>query len=480
MSGAVLRLALGRLCNNVGQTDGRKGMSFLAEAEAMKPYLCEWRGSYHGEAAAVVFPSCTQDVIRLVELAREKNAHLVPQGGNTGLVGGQIAFDKERAIVVSLERMNRILHIDKKNNTLSCEAGCLLADVRAQAEAKNRLFPLSLASEGSCRIGGLLSTNAGGCGVLRYGSAGDLLLGLEVVLADGSVWDGLRSLRKDNTGYDLKRLFVGAEGTLGIITRAVLRLYPRPRSKTCAFVAIASPAAALSLLRDSEDKRGGEFSAFELIPRLALEMVLRHIPSARRPMALHAPWYVLIELSSACGQEEANRMLEEFLEENFTQNTVLDGVVAINSVQEAAFWLLRESISEAQKLEGESIKHDVSVAVSRIPEFLMRASQAVEVALEGVRVVAFGHVGDGNIHFNLSQPKNMEKKAFQGEAERLTRIVYDLVGDMNGSISAEHGIGIAKLGENSRWKSKVEIGLMRTLKEALDPRGVFNPGKLVK
>lgn len=479
MSGADLRAALERLCTDGCQAGKNRGMSFFGDSEVMAPYLCEWRGIYKGEAAAVVFPSCTEDVVRLVELAREKSAHLVPQGGNTGLVGGQIAFDKEHAIVVSLKRMNRISHIDTEDNTLTCEAGCLLADARTQAESANRLFPLSLASEGSCCIGGLLSTNAGGCGVLRYGSAGDLLLGLEVVLADGSVWNGLQSLRKDNTGYDLKRLFVGAEGTLGIITQAVLRLIPLPHSKICTFVAIASPTAGLAYLRQAEALSGGEISAFELMSRLALKMVLRHIPSARAPLDLGAPWYLLVELSSAREQEEAAMIMEKILEEGITQNLILDGVMAMNSAQAAAFWLLRESVSQAQKQEGQSIKHDVSVAVSKIPEFLERASRAVEEALEGIRVVAFGHMGDGNIHFNLLQPEQMRKDAFLGEEEKLHRVVYDLVGEMNGSISAEHGIGIVKLVENSRWKSKVEVGLMRTLKDALDPGKMFNPGKLV-
>ena len=472
MSATEIRAALQRLCEN-------KAMTFIGDPDEMIPYLREWRDAYRGEAAAVAFPTCAEDVVALVTLAREQGAHLVPQGGNSGLVGGQIAFDSERAIVVSLARMNRILHVDPDDNTLTCEAGCIVADVQAAAADVERLFPLSLSSEGSCRIGGVLSTNAGGCGVLRYGSAGDLLLGLEVVLADGSVWDGLRKLRKDNTGYDLKRVFVGAEGTLGIITKAVLRLFPQPRSTSCALVALPEPAAGLSLLREAEAMSGGTVSAFELLPRIALEMVLRHTPEARAPMSLESPWYVLVEMASAGEQQEATAMMEIILERGVTKGWVLDGVVAMNKAQENAFWLLRESVSESQKREGGSIKHDVSVAVSKVPEFLAIASRQVEAALDGVRVVAFGHMGDGNIHFNLSQPEGMSREAFAREAERLHRIVYDVVGGMGGSISAEHGIGIVKLEENARWKSDVEMNLMGALKATLDPDGIFNPGKLV-
>ena len=474
MSAAELRAALERLCKE------RPDLRFLSDSEEMTPYLREWRDAYRGEAAAVALPSSVEDVVALVKLAREcDGVHLVPQGGNTGLVGGQIAFDSEHAITVSMARMNRILEIDPANNTLTCEAGALLADVQAAADDANKLFPLSLASQGSCRIGGVLSTNAGGCEVLRYGCAGDLLLGIEVVLSDGSVWDGMRPLRKDNTGYDLKRLFIGAEGTLGIITRAVLRLFPKPRSLMCAFVGIDSPSAGLSLLREAEEMSGGEVTAFELMPRIAIEMVERHTPSIRIPLESDAPWYVLLEISSSREEKDATDRTEKILANAFDKNLILDGTIANSKAQEENFWSIRESISESQKREGGSIKHDVSVSVSRMPEFLERATRAVEEALAGIRVVAFGHMGDGNIHFNLSQPTDMERDAFMLESERFHRIVYDIIADMGGSISAEHGIGIAKLEENARHKSGVEQNLMRALKRALDPGGIFNPGKLI-
>ena len=474
MNAHTLHAALAQMCAE-GAYAERK---FLASAAEMAPYLREWRDVWRGEAAAVALPSCTADVAGLVRLARRHGAHLVPQGGNTGLVGGQIAFDRQRAIVVSLKRMNRILRVDAAENALTCEAGCLLADVQAAAETAGRLFPLSLASQGSCSIGGVLSTNAGGCGVLRYGSAGDLALGLEAVLADGSVWDGRRALRKDNTGYDLKRLFIGAEGSLGIVTGAVLRLFARPRSSVCAFAATPTPEAGLSLLRAAEEASGGEVSAFELLPRIALELVARHIPAARLPLPPKAPWHVLVEISSARRQAEAAGVMERILQAGFDNGWVTDAVMAQNTAQEAEFWLVRESVSEAQKREGGSIKHDVAVPVSQVPAFLRRAAEAVQAALPGARVVAFGHVGDGNIHFNLSQPEGMGRQAFAREAGRLQRIVYDLVGEMGGSISAEHGIGVAKREENARWKPPEELELMRKLKRALDPDGIFNPGKL--
>lgn len=474
MSAEELRNALENLCKE------RKDLRFVSDSSEMTPYLREWRDAYRGEAAAVALPSSVEDVVALVKLAHEfPGVHLVPQSGNTGLVGGQIAFDSACAITVSMARMNRILEVDAADSTLTCEAGALLTDVQAAAADADRLFPLSLASQGSCRIGGVLSTNAGGCEVLRYGCAGDLLLGVEVVLADGNVWDGMRMLRKDNTGYDLKRLFVGAEGTLGIITRAVLRLFPKPRSLVCAFVGIGSPSAGLSLLREAEEMSGGEVTAFELMPRIAVDMAERHTPSVRIPLTSNAPWYVLMELSSSREQENAVEMMEGILANAFDKALVLDGTIASNKAQEESFWLIRESIPESQKREGGSIKHDVSVSVSLMPEFLERATQAIEKALADIRVVAFGHMGDGNIHFNLSQPPGMEREMFSLESERLHRIVYDIISDMGVSISAEHGIGIAKLKENARHKSGVEQNLMRTLKNALDPDGIFNPGKLI-
>lgn len=442
----------------------------------MMPYLDEQRGLYQGSALAVLRPGSTQEVAALVRACAQAGIAMVPQGGNTGLCGGGVPDG--RAVVISTERLNRIREIDPVNFTLTAEAGCVLATLQAAAEDRDCLFPLALAAEGSCRIGGNISTNAGGVAVLRYGNTRDLVLGLEVVLPDGQVWDGLRPLRKDNTGYDLKHLFVGAEGTLGIVTACVLKLFPRPREMATAMVALPDPAAALSILAAARAASGDAVTACELIPRIGVDLCVRHVASTRDPFDAPHPWVMLIELSSSRpgGLGEA---LESVLADALERGQALDAVIAESGEQRKALWRIREGVPEAQKKEGGSIKHDVAVATSRVPEMLERCTAAVEAALPGVRVVAFGHLGDGNIHFNLSQPVSADKQTFLEAWKTMNRIVHDIVADMGGSVSAEHGIGMLKIEEMARYKSPVELDLMHRIKTAIDPKGLMNPGKVL-
>ncbi len=461
---------------------GPKG--WLDEPAAMAPYLKEERGLYVGRAPAVIRPASTAEVAAVVKLCAEAGIAIVPQGGNTSLVGGGVPHDHGGEIVLSLSRLNRVREVDPLNYTITVEAGAVLANVQQAAAAVDRLFPLSLGAEGTCQIGGNLSTNAGGISVLRYGMERDLVLGLEVVLPDGTVWDGLRSLRKDNTGYDLKQLFIGAEGTLGVITAAVLKLFPRPREVETAFVAVRDPAAAIELLARARNGSGDAVGAFELISQTALEMVLRHIPGTVAPLADHHDWYVLIELSSSTTGGALKTSLERVLAEALEAGLVPDAVIAASAQQAQALWRLRETITEAQKPEGGSIKHDVSVPVSKVAAFIAAAGEACESRLPGIRVVAFGHVGDGNIHFNLSQPAGEAKDgaaraAYLARWGEFNRLVHDIVSEMGGSISAEHGIGRLKREELAHYKSAVEIELMRALKRTLDPKNIMNPGKVV-
>jgi FAD/FMN-containing dehydrogenase len=451
----------------------------LADPQGMAPFLTDWRGRYSGQASCVVKPANTGEVASAVELITACGAPVVPQGGNTGLCGGATPDVSGDAVVVNLSRMNRIRALDAANNTITAEAGCLLVQVQEAAASADRLFPLSLAAEGSCEIGGNLSTNAGGVHVLRYGNARELVLGLEVVLPDGRIWDGLRGLRKDNTGYDLKHLFVGAEGTLGIITAAVLKLFPRPRATAVAWLAIDSPAAAVELLGRLRARFGERVTAFELIGRSALDLVLKNIPGARDPLATPAPWSLLVELSETQPDFDIAQALERALAGEIEAGRILDAAIASSLAQVEALWRLRENCSEAQKVEGISIKHDVSVPVSRIPDFLERADAALRAAFPGVRIVAFGHVGDGNLHYNLSKPQAAANAEFIALTPQANRIVHDIVADLGGSISAEHGIGQLKRGEILRYKSAVEMELMRAVKKALDPRNLMNPGKVL-
>ncbi|PKO41750.1 MAG: hydroxyacid dehydrogenase [Betaproteobacteria bacterium HGW-Betaproteobacteria-6] len=445
----------------------------LTEPADMAPFVTDWRGRYRGAAQCVVRPGNSTEVAAVVKACAEAGVAIVPQGGNTSLCGAATPDDSGGAVVVSLSRLNRILTVDRENSTISVEAGCTLAAVQEAARAADRLFPLALASEGTCQIGGNLSTNAGGVQVLRYGNTRELTLGLEVVLPNGDIWNGLRGLRKDNTGYDLKQLFIGAEGTLGIITGAVLKLFPLPKRLLTCWLNVVSPAAAVDLLNSAKTDFDAQLTAFELVSETALGLVLEHIPDTMRPCE-PSPWYVLAEFSDA---EPA--AVEAWLAGRIDSGDVSDGVVAQSETQAKKLWALRESISEAQKIEGISIKHDISVPVSRIPEFLATADAALASAFPGIRVVAFGHVGDGNLHYNLSQADAHDNAAFLASESEVHRIVHDAVHALNGSISAEHGIGQLKREEILRYKSAVDVALMHSLKQALDPRGLMNPGKVL-
>ncbi|HXN16616.1 MAG TPA: FAD-binding oxidoreductase, partial [Usitatibacter sp.] len=443
------------------------------------PHEVDWREQYHGKAAAVVKPATTGEVSRVVALLSQARIPMVPQGGNTSLCGASVPDESGIEVVVNLSRMNRVRSVDSANNTMTAEAGCVLAALQAVAEQHDRLFPLSLGAEGSCEIGGNLSTNAGGTAVLRYGNTRDLVLGLEVVLPDGQIWDGLRALRKDNTGYDLKQLFVGAEGTLGIITAAVLKLFPKPRSRATALIGLESPAASVELLSRLRDSCGERLSGYELIGRVCLELVFRHIPDSRDPLRITYPWYVLAELTDSTEGAALEALLEEALAQAAESQTIRDAVIASSETQRRSLWQLRENISEAQKLDGASIKHDVSVPVSRVPELIARAGDALLRRFPGIRIVAFGHVGDGNIHYNCSKAERQEAQDFFAEAPTVNRIVYDVVHALGGSISAEHGLGRLKREEIKRYKSSLELELMRRIKRTLDPYGLMNPGKVL-
>ncbi len=446
----------------------------LTAPEALAPYLEESRGRFRGEALAAARPASTADVAAVLAACHAHGVGVVPQGGNTGRCGG--ALPAAGQIVLSLERMDCIRTVDTVNFTLSAEAGCILAEVQAAARAAGRLFPLSLGAEGSCRIGGNLATNAGGTNVLRYGNARELCLGLEVVLADGRVWDGLRGLRKDNTGYDLRDLFIGSEGTLGVITAAVLKLFPLPRAHAVALVALQDPARALALLARARETSGDTLTSFELMPRIALGAACAHVPGCRMPFDM-PPWTVLLELAG--GDPGLPDVLERLLAEAWAAGEILDAAFARSEAQAADFRRLREAVVEAQKHLGASLKHDVAVPVSRVPEFIREAARACEAQIPGVRVYAFGHVGDGNVHFNLSQPDGMARDAFLAQAEAAARTVHGLAVGLGGSFSAEHGIGCLKTAEMARFKTPLELELMRTLKAALDPKGILNPGKVL-
>jgi len=454
----------------------------LTDAFDIAPYCTDWRGRYSGQPTCVVKPANTDEVAAVVAACAAAGIAVVPQGGNTGLCGGATpcgaASVPQGEVVVSLARLNRVRAIDTDNNTMTVEAGCTLAAVQSAAAAANRLFPLSLAAEGTATIGGNLSTNAGGVQVLRYGNARELCLGLEVVLPDGRIWNGLRGLRKDNTGYDMKHLFIGAEGTLGLITAAVLKLFSRPRAVATAWVAIPSPQAAVALLTRLREKIGGRVTAFELIGRPALNLVLQHIPGSRNPLAENSPWQVLIELSDTM-ESDLSAPLEEALCAAVAAGEAGDAALARNTTQAQALWALRENIAEAQKIEGFSIKHDISLPVSRIPEFIARCDAALTARFPGVRIVCFGHLGDGNLHYNQSKPIGQENSAFIAQSAAVNRVVHDLVHELDGSISAEHGLGQLKREEILRYKSPIEMDMMRDIKRALDPHGLMNPGKIL-
>jgi FAD/FMN-containing dehydrogenase len=451
----------------------------ITDDHGRAPFENDWRDQWHGRAAAVVKPGDTGEVARVVKLLADERVPIVPQGGNTSMCGGSVPDTSGRQVIVNVSRLNRVREIDAANNTMTVEAGCVLASLQALADEHDRLFPLSLGAEGSCEIGGNLSTNAGGTGVLRYGNTRDLVLGIEVVLPDGRVWNGLRGLRKDNTGYDLKHLFVGAEGTLGIITAAVLKLFPKPRSRATALVAVENPPAALALLAKLRESVGERITGFELISRICIDLVLRHIPGARDFLPQAHPWYVLVELSDSTEGGALGTLLEEALGEAAEAGHILDAVLAASDTQRKELWKMRENISEAQKLDGVSIKHDVSVPVSRVPELIERAGAELARRFPDIRIVAFGHAGDGNIHYNCSRSERQEAKQFFAEAPQVNHVVYEVVNALGGSISAEHGLGVLKRDEIKRYKSALEIEMMQSIKRTFDPDGLMNPGKVL-
>jgi FAD/FMN-containing dehydrogenase len=447
----------------------------VAEQEG---YLIENRGLYRGRTPAILRPGSTAEVAAILKLANATGTPIVPQGGNTGLVGGQTPSETGAEILLSLTRLDRIRDIDPSSNTMTCEAGVILAKAQDAAEEVNRLFPLSLGAEGSCTIGGNLSTNAGGTGALAYGVTRDLALGLEVVLADGRIWNGLNKLKKDNTGYDLKNLFIGAEGTLGIITAAVLKLFPRPRSVETALAGLPSPAAALGLLNLANELAGDCITGFEFMPRIGFDFMRAHMPELRDPLPMPHPWYVLIELSSQAS-EGLPEAMQELLGKAIAQGFVEDAVVATSLEQARAFWRLREGIVEVQKFPGGSIKHDISVPVASVPDFVAEASAAVIKLVPGARPVPFGHLGDGNVHFNVTQPEGADKAAYLDRWEEMNAVVHAITAKFGGSISAEHGIGRLKRDLLPGVKDPVALEMMHALKQTLDPKGILNPGKVL-
>jgi D-lactate dehydrogenase (cytochrome) len=448
----------------------------VTDPDALAPHLVEGRGLYHGRTAMLLRPGSVREVSEILILAHETSTAIVPQGGNTGLVGGQIPLNGE--LILSLTRLDKVREVDPASNTMTCESGVVLANAQAAAAAVDRLFPLSLGAEGSCTIGGNLSTNAGGTGALAYGVTRDLVLGVEVVLADGRVLKALSKLKKDNTGYDLKNLFVGAEGTLGIITAATLKIFPRPRAIETAFIGVPSPAAALALLNLAQERAGGTVTSFELIIREVMDFALRHGQNVRDPLAGLYPWYVLLEVSSQ-SREGLREAMENLLMEASERGLVRDAAIAASLEQAKAFWHLRFMLTESQKPEGGSIKHDLSVPVAAVPEFLEQATAAVRTMIPGCRPVPFGHLGDGNVHFNVSQPVGAESAAYLARWDEMNAMLNNIVRGLGGSISAEHGIGRLKRDTLPKFKDPVALALMRDLKRMLDPRNILNPGKVL-
>jgi len=447
----------------------------LTDASDIAPYVTEERDLFHGRSPLVLRPGSTAEVCEICKLANTHKIALVPQGGNTGLVGGQTPHHGE--VVVSLRRLDKIRELDAASNTMTCEAGVILQVAQQRAGEVDRLFPLSLGAEGSCTIGGNLSTNAGGTTALAYGVAREMALGVEVVLADGRVMNLLSKLKKDNTGYDLRNLFIGAEGTLGIITAAVLKLFPKPRAIETAFVGLVSPARALKLLSLSQNEAAGRLTSFELLSEIAVDFSLRHGIKVRDPLQAKHPWYVLMELTSP--RDDARATLEAILTKALQDEIIDDAVIAVNLSQRQAFWKLRDEMSAAQKPEGGSIKHDISVPVAAVPDFIAEADAAVVKLIPGSRPVPFGHLGDGNIHYNVSQPVGADTADFLSRWHEVNKVVFDIVLTMGGSISAEHGIGVLKRDELPDVKDKTAIELMRAVKALLDPNGIMNPGKVL-
>jgi len=452
----------------------------LTDAADIEPYLTDHRRLYHGRALTVALPRSVEQISRLLAYCNDNRIGVVPHGGNTSYCGGATPDESGQQIVLSLKRLNRIRNVDPLNYSLIAEAGCILADVQRAADDADRLFPLSLGSEGTCQIGGNLSTNAGGTSVLRYGMMRELVLGLEVVLADGRVLSTLGALRKDNTGYDIKSLFLGAEGTLGVITAATLKLFSKARSAATAFVAVRDIQAAVELLARLREASGDRVSSFELIPRIGIELTTRHIPGVKDPLKQAYEWHVLCEVTSSRGADRLDDVLTESLAAAFEANLVLDAVVAQSDREREALWKIRETIPEAQRIDGASLKHDISLPVTSLAPFVAKAGDWIRDNVPDGRLVAYGHVGDGNLHFNLNQAPGTSRDAFLAGEAPIKRAIHDMVRDFGGSFSAEHGIGRLKVGELEQYASPVELDLMRAVKHAFDPNGILNPGKVLR
>jgi len=467
-----------RVPNTVAEILGPDGV--LTDATDIEPYLTDHRHLYRGSALTVAIPRTVDQVSRLLAYCNDNRIGVVPHAGNTSYCGGATPDESGKQIVLSLKRLNQIRSVDPLNYSLVAEAGCILADVQRAADDAERLFPLSLGSEGTCQIGGNLSTNAGGTSVLRYGMMRDLVLGLEVVLADGRILSTLGALRKDNTGYDIKSLFLGAEGTLGVITAAALKVFSKVRSAATAFVAVQSVQAAVELLAHLREVSGDRISSFELIPRIGIDLTTRHIPGVRDPLKERYEWHVLCEVTSSRATENLNDLLTEALAAAFESNLVLDAVVAQSERERESLWKLRETIPEAQRIDGASLKHDISLPITSLSKFVATAGEWLRVNVPEGQLVAYGHVGDGNLHFNLNQAAGSSRETFLSREASIKRTIHDLVRDFGGSFSAEHGIGRLKVGELERYASPVELDLMRSVKHAFDPNGILNPGKVLR
>ncbi|MEL6299799.1 MAG: FAD-binding oxidoreductase [Pseudomonadota bacterium] len=450
----------------------------LTDPTTQTPYLEEWRGTFTGMSPLVLRPGSVEAVAEILKIANAHGIAVVPQAGNTGLVGGQTPHTTNTEVVVSIERLRTIRSVDPDGNTLIVDAGVTLAECQQAAEAEGRLFPLSLPSEGSCRIGGNIATNAGGVGVLAYGNTRQLIMGLEVVLPDGRIMSDLNTLKKNNTGYDLKNLFIGSEGTLGIVTGAVLKLFPLPAEKTTALVGLTELDHAIALLDLAQGQAGGNLTAFEFIPRLMIDLVCKHLDGARDPLGEQYPWYLLLEISGAKADGATAELMEAILADAAERELIVDGVIAGSVAQSKDLWMLREGISEAQKPEGGNAKHDISVPIRMIPEFVRRADKRILELMPDARPIPLGHFGDGNVHYNVIQPVGMNKADYIMRIPEISAIVYDVVTELGGSVSAEHGVGRAKRDAFKRTKDPVAYDVMRDIKRLFDPNGIMNPGKI--